>query len=84
MAYLIFIKANVASLVPIPGNAAVLAVLAPLLALNMLRGIAALAPFSLAADIAMIAGEDLQRALGISYDEIDPQKDKIALCGQLE
>jgi hypothetical protein len=49
-------QANVASLLPVPGNLVIVALLAPLVALAMLRNVAALAPFSLAADIAMISG----------------------------
>jgi hypothetical protein len=49
-------QANVASLLPVPGNLVIVALLAPLVALAMLRNVAALAPYSLAADIAMISG----------------------------
>ena len=49
-------QANVASLLPVPGNLVIAALLAPLVALAMLRNVAALAPYSLAADIAMISG----------------------------
>ena len=49
-------QANVASLLPVPGNLVIAALLAPLIALAMLRNVAALAPFSLGADIAMISG----------------------------
>ena len=53
-------QANVASLLPVPGNLVILALLAPLVALAMLRNVAALAPFSLAADIAMISGNSTE------------------------
>ncbi len=50
-------QANAATLLPVPGNAAIAALLPPLIGLAMLRGVAALAPFSLAADFAMISGK---------------------------
>lgn len=49
-------QANIASLLPVPGNLVIAALLLPLIALAMLQNVAALAPFSLAADIAMISG----------------------------
>ena len=45
-----------ASLLPVPGNLVIVVLLAPLIALAMLRNVAALAPYSLGADIAMISG----------------------------
>jgi hypothetical protein len=50
-------QANVASLLPVPGNLVIVVLLAPLIALAMLRNVAALAPYSLGADIAMISGD---------------------------
>lgn len=56
VAYLIFIKANVSSLAPIPGDLALCVTLVPLVALAQLRGVAALGTFSLVADVAMLTG----------------------------
>lgn len=56
VAYLIFIKANISSLAPIPPNLAISITLLPLILLAQLRGVAALATFSLVADAAMISG----------------------------
>lgn len=56
VAYLIFIKANISSLAPIPGDLSICITLVPLILLAQLRGVAALATFSLIADAAMISG----------------------------
>ena len=55
-AYLVFIKENLASFTGQPANLCVTALLPFLLALSALRGVAALAPFSLIADVANFIG----------------------------
>ncbi len=55
-AYLVFIKENLASFSGEPADMCIAALLPFLLALSMLRGVAALAPFSLIADAANFIG----------------------------
>lgn len=57
MAYLIFIAQNLASISHVKGPMFILGACPVLLALAMLRGVHALAPFSLIADAANIIGK---------------------------
>lgn len=63
VAYLIFIAQNLASISHVKGTMFILGACPVLLALAMLRGVHALAPFSLIADAANILGESCTACL---------------------
>jgi hypothetical protein len=61
MAYLVFISRNLSTMTHAAAAWFILLMLPALLALAMLRGVTALAPFSLVADAANVAGVSLER-----------------------
>ena len=69
-AYLVFIKENLASYSGEPASLCIAALLPFLLAMSMLRGVAALAPFSLIADAANFIGANFMRADGCSQQPL--------------